>query len=121
MSQHVCKTCGAELVVTYDALNRPRRRCPQCQGISPVHPGPTEHHPLHNQLATCPAELEYQLADEPQPKIKPRWQKPKAVKSRPCIYCSAPVEQAPVGRPRKRCRDELMCAERAGRAARRAS
>lgn len=28
--------CGAELVVTLDALQRPRSRCPKCQGVAPA-------------------------------------------------------------------------------------
>ena len=37
-----CADCDTRLVITYDALQRPRKRCPKCQGVSHVKPHPDE-------------------------------------------------------------------------------
>lgn len=119
MSVHTCGICGGELVITYDAINRPRRRCPKCQGVMPPTEGPTEPHYLHNQRATCRAELEYPLDDAPTSTVVPRPTKPgRAPRTKDCIYCGVAIEQAATGRPRKRCEDVRACANRQGLAAR---
>lgn len=48
----VCRGCAAPLVITRDAIGRPRYRCPECQGVVPAdaNGGLREHH--HRQTAT---------------------------------------------------------------------
>lgn len=37
----ICARCDGQMVISYDALQRPRKRCPKCDGVArarPVHP-----------------------------------------------------------------------------------
>jgi hypothetical protein len=37
----VCARCDGDMVITHDAIGRPRRRCPRCDGVAkrtPPHP-----------------------------------------------------------------------------------
>lgn len=36
----ICAGCDGEMVITPDAIGRPRKRCPKCQGVAEV-----RHHP----------------------------------------------------------------------------
>jgi hypothetical protein len=34
LAGETCARCDADMVITYDALRRPRKRCPRCDGVS---------------------------------------------------------------------------------------
>lgn len=103
-SPNRCDTCGTQLLVTQDAIGRPRERCPQCQGVvrEPMEAGVVA--PLHRQTATCMAELAWDLT-------------PAKVLStvrgqRRCVDCGTALPSQATGRPRLRCGHRVGCLER---------
>lgn len=51
MNPATCGGCGSPLTITRDALQRPRYRCPECQGIAPVEDAPGIYGHPHRQTA----------------------------------------------------------------------
>ncbi len=106
-SSNPCSTCGTPMLVTQDAIGRPRERCPQCQGVvrEPMEAGVVG--PLHRQTATCKAELAWELRGSvatPRP-------------VRHCLDCGTGLPAQTLGRPRQRCADRDSCQQRQRRRA----
>ena len=116
-----CAQCGTALKVTFDALNRPRHRCPRCHGVvtTPIDAGvagrlaqPT---PELARLRPSPAELT-RMAQTVRPVLAPglRADTLPAGRVRLCVDCGAVLPpQHGRGRPRVRCADTQACRERA--------
>jgi len=118
MQPPVLHHCGTRMVVTRDAIGRPRRRCPDCQGINTAVPAPGTVGHLHRQTAMDPHSLAWDLDDSAPavPKVEPSPSRTAPLPDIHCRECGAVVPRtAKQGRPRTRCEDRDVCRARARR------
>lgn len=59
MTPPTCLHCRGPLVVTRDAIGRPRYRCPECQGVNRSDPAPGTAGVQHPQTAGASHELDW--------------------------------------------------------------
>lgn len=116
-TERACVLCGTALVITFDALNRPRHRCPTCHGTvtTPIDAGTVERvatpTPALAKLAPSRQQLQ-RLVLTARPVFAPGVSRPAAA-ARHCDRCGTPLpRQHGRGRPRVRCADRDACAGR---------
>jgi hypothetical protein len=96
-----CGNCRATLVVTHDAIGRPRYRCPTCQGVNttPVPKG------LQGN-GYCQTALDSRALEWPGPLVP-------LTAHGACRDCGADLTTGSRGRPREHCEDRAACGRRA--------
>lgn len=112
-----CSRCGRTLVVTYDALQRPRYRCAECEGTAPAHPPhvdtPSREYPLPK--AHVPRPRRSLSVDAFCRALEAALETTFVDAGRCCRRCGAPLPRGGVGRPRVQCADRGACDARAPR------
>lgn len=125
-TERPCALCGTALVITFDALNRPRHRCPTCHGAvtTPIDAGTVARvaTPEPGLELVPPSRQQLQrMAQTVRPMLAPRHPAATsiagvaaaAITVRWCARCGAPLPQRKgPGRPRVRCEDARACAGR---------
>lgn len=130
-TERPCALCGTALVITFDALNRPRHRCPTCHGavttpidagtvarVATPAPGLAKVPPSRQQLQrlVLTARPVYGPGHPAQAAARARTQTP-AQTERRCDRCGAALPAQARGRPRLRCEDKRACHARTPEAA----
>ena len=107
-----CPTCAAALVITHDAIGRPRTRCPHCQGIAPPSANVGVQGPRYRQTAMSSGTLAWPMPGEARAHSAPVVRRMKSAVTA-CRRCGAPIDQVPgPGRARLRCVDSTGCTVR---------
>lgn len=114
-----CAMCGTALKITFDALNRPRHRCPTCHGVveTPIDAGTVARvaTPAPGLASVRPSRQQLQrLVLTARPVLLPdRVRAVPAAAVRRCQACGAELpRQTGRGRPRLFCEDKRACAAR---------
>ena len=118
-SVHPCPVCGHAMQVTFDALNRPRHRCPDCHGVvrTPIDGGTVDRvaQPVEGLALVHPSREQLnRLRQTTRPRYAPRLDTPTPSQpsARRCDRCGAVLPAQRLGRPRVRCEDTRACARR---------